>query len=118
MLNERPVYFNSGNLAESLSIIGHFHTRLEGGKRVCHAFEDGNGNDGVLPVIIEDGSSFRRGNDDIFSATVCSLEIKDGVIDKIEIEPAIYVVKKDNNDYNALRMMGTTSSVYVRKKTL
>ena len=48
----------------------------------------------------------------------CSLDIKDGVIDRIELEPAVYVVGKNSDNYQATRMLGTTSSVYVRKKTL
>lgn len=120
MLEERNICLVGDYLDPTLSIIGHFHTRLEGGQRVAYAKEDTvSGSDGNIPVVIEEGSTHidRDTNEITYSATVCCLDIKDGVIDRIEIEPAIYVVKKDSV-CQATRVVGTTSSVYVRKKTL
>lgn len=118
MLEERHICFVGDNLNPTLSIIGHFHTRLKDGKRICHAKEDGSRNDGYLPVVVEEGSSFGIRNVETFSSTICCLDIKDGVIDKIELEPVVYVVKKENQGYQISRKEGTTSSIYVRKKTL
>ncbi len=120
MLDDSHVCLTGDYLKPTLSIIGHFHTRLSGGKKFTYAREDNtSSNDGVLPVVVEEGSTFSSGPNELtFSATVCSLDIKDGVIDRIELEPAVYVVGKNNDKYQATRMIGTTSSVYVRKKTL
>ena len=120
MLDSGHVCLIGDYLKPTLSIVGHFHTRLSGGKKYAYAREDAfSGEDGILPVVVEEGSTFSSGPDEVtFSATVCSLDIKDGVIDRIELEPAVYVVGKNSDKYQATRMLGTTSSVYVRKKTL
>ena len=118
MLEERSICFTGDHLAPTLSIIGHFHARLNNGKKVCYAKEDSNGSDGLVPVVVKENSSHHREDGSTFSATVCCLDIKDGVIDRIELEPAVYVVNKTGRQYQAVREFGTTSSVYVRKKTL
>jgi len=122
MLEERNVCLVGGYLDPVLSIIGHFHTRLEEGKRVVYAKESSeNTGDGFIPVVVEEGSTHvdrDNTNKITYSATICSLDIKDGVIDKIELEPAAYVVKKEDSGYTVSRMSDTISSVYVRKKTL
>lgn len=120
MLDDGHVCLVGDYLNPTLSIIGHFHTRLHGGKKFTYAREGTiYGGDGVLPVVVEEGSTFSSGpSEQTFSATVCSLEIKDGVIDRIELEPAVYVVERNDSKYQAIRRADTTSSVYVRKKTL
>lgn len=121
MLEERNVCLVGDYLDPVLSIIGHFHTRLNNGKKVTYAKEDiVCSNDGLLPVVVEEGSTFvNSSNGNIsYSSTICCLDIKDGVIDKIEFEPAVYIVNRDELGCHATRMIGTQSSVYVRKKTL
>lgn len=116
MLDERHICLVGDGLDPTLSIIGHFHTRLSDGKKVSYAKGDSD-SDGLVPVVIEESSSHHREDRSTFSATVCCLDIKDGVIDRIELEPAVYEVKRDGI-CQATRISTTVSSVYVRKKTL
>ena len=120
MLEDKNICFVGDYLEPTLSLIGHFHTRLSNGKRVAYAKTDVTQKvDGFVPIVVEEGSTFVNNNQNeiTYSATICCLDIKDGVIDRIELEPAVYEVKRDGI-CQATRISTTVSSVYVRKKTL